>query len=383
MNKDFPGILMLTPFFSPNVGGVETHLDDLVDVLNERGFPVYVQTYSPITTPGVIWAKDEKRGKNVQIRRYKWFGENLFHTLEKYPILDFLYLTPYLFLRVFWFMLSNNKKIKIIHAHGFNAAYIGKHLSRIFNKKLIVSVHAIYKIDPLSKTASRISKILNSASGISTLSKASYDQLISYKISPKKLFLHRNWTDLDRFKPIENKKKLKKQFNIPERFSVILVARLTSIKGVKEFIAVAKNLSEINFLIVGHGPLEDFVIKESSVVENLFYFGKIKYSDLYLYYNLADILCIPSQYEEGYGRVATEAVACGTPVIGSNRGGIPEALDKTVSILTEPTVDNLTITIKNIKNNPKKFLEMKLNCRKYALKNYSSANADLIIKHYG
>lgn len=47
--------------------------------------------------------------------------------------------------------------------------------------------------------------------------------------------------------------------------------------------------------------------------------------DLVLLYNLADLFLFPSWYE-GFGLPAIEAMACGTPVIGSNRGAIPEIL---------------------------------------------------------
>jgi glycosyltransferase involved in cell wall biosynthesis len=112
-------ILLLTPFFHPNIGGVETHLSDLVSKLAQLNYQIFVQTYSPITTPGVKWKKYEKN-KNIHIRRYYWFGKQLFHRIEKYPFFDFLYLTPYLLIRSFLWMLKNHKKIDTIHSHGFN-----------------------------------------------------------------------------------------------------------------------------------------------------------------------------------------------------------------------------------------------------------------------
>ena len=42
MFKNKKGILLLTPFFSPNIGGVETHLDDLVKALDKRGYIVLI-----------------------------------------------------------------------------------------------------------------------------------------------------------------------------------------------------------------------------------------------------------------------------------------------------------------------------------------------------
>ena len=61
------GILILCPFFSPNIGGVETHLDDLVTKLDQLKYNVFVQSHSPITTPNVAWLKNEKRGQNINI----------------------------------------------------------------------------------------------------------------------------------------------------------------------------------------------------------------------------------------------------------------------------------------------------------------------------
>ena len=375
------GVLIIVPTYSPNVGGVETHLGDLVRELDSNDYRVYVHTYSPITTPGVNWEPREYFN-NVEIRRHAWFGKNLLHKIEKKPVLVFLYIVPYLLIRVFLFMILNHRKIDIIHAHGFNAAFIGKFLKKIFRKKLFVSVHAIYELNPKCNTALFIRNILMSADGLSALSKASYDELVSFGIPPKKLRIHENWTDLERFRPIPNKSELKRRFNLPDRFSVICIARLTAIKGIKEFVSVAKKIPEISFIIVGNGPLENFVIRESQKIKNLYFMGSVDYSDLHLYYNLGDIFCIPSQYEEGYGRVAMEALACGSPVVGSNKGGIPEVVAQNVGILVDPSVENLTEAVSRLYKDRKLFQKLKQNCRSYAEKNFSSRNAEIILKGY-
>ena len=244
------GILVIVPTYSPNIGGVESHLGDLVKELGRRDYKVYVHTYSPITTPGVKWLPLE-RFNNTEIRRYRWFGKNLLHKIEKIPLLDFLYITPYLFIRVFVFMFFNNKKINVIHAHGFNAALIGMILKKIFRKRLFLSVHAIYEICPKSKTANITKKILLSADGISTLSKASLNELVSFGIPRENVCIHRNWADLKRFQPIENKKDLRKEFGVPDNFSVVCIARLTEIKGVREYVEVAKKIPQITFSYLG------------------------------------------------------------------------------------------------------------------------------------
>ena len=62
MTNNKKGILILTPFFSPNIGGVESHLDDLVTALDQQGYLVFVQTYSPLTTEKTLSKKEEYIG---------------------------------------------------------------------------------------------------------------------------------------------------------------------------------------------------------------------------------------------------------------------------------------------------------------------------------
>ena len=147
-------------------------------------------------------------------------------------------------------------------------------------------------------------------------------------------------------------------------------------------VAVATSLSDINFIFIGEGPLSNFLKEESKNKKNIIFLGKVGNKELPKYYNTADIFCIPSQYEEGFGRVVAEAVACGLPVIGSNKGGISEALDNSVSMLMEPSVKNLENQILELYNNKQLYNNLKGNCRVYAERNFSENNALVIINSY-
>src|SRR3972149_1570023 len=144
MDRRLLRILMVTPFFSPNIGGVETHLDDLCAYLRRRGHEISVITYQPLTTR--VKAPKNEREQNFEIRRINCFGYNLFNQLEKYPLFEFIYLTPLLLLHSLLFLLWNGKKIDVIHVHGLNAAFIAKVLARLFAKRSVVSIHAIYEL---------------------------------------------------------------------------------------------------------------------------------------------------------------------------------------------------------------------------------------------
>jgi len=376
-----PGVLILSPFFTPNLGGVESHLDDLVSALDKREYKVFVQTYSPITTSNVVWEPIEKQGGSIEITRYAWVGKNVFHQLENYPFLDFLYLTPYLLFRVFLFMFSRGREIDIIHAQGLNAGLVGVILKTIFNKKLVISLHAVYELSGKSLTSKAIAWIVNKADKVLWLSKVIREQISSLGISQEKLEKYKYWVDIDRFSPKDSKETRKKK-GINEQFTVLFVGRLIQKKGAKLLVDIAKELSQVQFVLIGSGPEEQYLEKSSKQNKNIQFLGKIKNSELHEFYNSADIFCFPSLYDEGFGRVGMEAVSCGLPVVGSNLGGISEALDDTVSVLVNPTHKNLKIAILELYENPDAIKTLKKSCRDYAMKNFSINNLKLITKHY-
>lgn len=378
--KDKESLLIICPFFTPNIGGVETHLDDLCEYLRTNGRKVYVLAYQPITTKARGAAFEKK--DNLEIRRFSWFGLNLFHKLERYPLLDFLYLTPWLFLRSFIFMLQNHAKIGIIHAHGFNASCIAKILAKIFSKRFIVSIHAIYGINTESLTAVFIRLILNSAGKILTLSKKSREELIKLRISESKINVYTYWVNQQIFKPMD-KIEAKKGLGWNGKFVVLFVGRFIKIKGTDILLDIARQIrNEIYFAFIGDGPMSEDIKKSSKSMPNVIFVEKVDNQGLPRYYNASDIFIIPSLYEEGFGRVILEAVSCGLPVIGANKGGIPEALDSSVSVLVEPTLKNLKIAIEDLYTNKEKYNYLAGNCRPYALKHFSDYNAKTIVDSY-
>ena len=144
MKKGLASILILSPFFRPNIGGVETYLNDLCEYLRRENYTVFVITYQPLTSRARGLKVEKEDG--LEIRRILWLGHNWFHKLEPYPVLEFLYLTPCLFVYTFFFLLKNHRKIDVIHAQGLNAAFIARFLARVFKKWSVISTCAVYNL---------------------------------------------------------------------------------------------------------------------------------------------------------------------------------------------------------------------------------------------
>ena len=375
------GVLILTPFYEPNLGGVETHLKDLTEYLiKKEKYKVYVLTYQPNNTKAK-GAYFEKR-KNIIVIRIPWIGFSLFHKLEKYPLLEFLYVTPWLFVWTLVFLLFKSRDVDLIHAQGFNASFITRLMVKFYNKRFIVSTHAIYEMDQNSLMAKMVKWTLKRADMILALSDASKKELVKIGINENKIDRFTYWVNQSIFKPM-NKENAKINIGLQKNFIVLYVGRFVDIKGIDILLDVAKIIREdLFFVYVGDGPLAITIREVSRKYSNVVLIGKVANHKLPVYYSAADILCVPSKYEEGFGRIIIEAISCGTPVIASNRGGIPEAIDTSVGMLVEPTTEDFYKAILYLFKNPEILESKRRLCRHYALKRFGSSNAEKILNSY-
>ena len=180
---------------------------------------------------------------------------------------------------------------------------------------------------------------------------------------------------------------LKERHNIKEKEIVLLYAgRLLPEKGVKELILAFKKMKNKNnckLLIIGSafsGNNEEtkYVkeIKELSKKENIIFTGYVKNSELYKYYQLANLAVFPSTGQEGLGLVVIEAMCSNLPTIITNSGGMPELVsDETTKIveLDSNLINNLASQMELLTLNE----EMRLKMGKKAFekaKNYTSEN---------
>lgn len=381
MKKKKRGVLILSPFFYPNVGGVETHLIDLCRGLRKRNYFVYVLTYQPIAVS--IKGQRVEKERNLYIRRLWWPGFNLFHKLESWPpFFNFVYLTPGLFFLSFFFLLNNQKKIDVIHGHGIVGSFIAVVLKRIFKIPVVVGTHAIYSFKPKSVFARAVKEIFNSTDKVLALAEKSRKELLKIGVSKEKLGRYTYWVNQKIFEPMD-KKRARKKLAMNNTFTVLFVGRLMEIKGVRTILQVAKEVeNKINFIFIGAGPLE----KESKLAakkhKNIIFCGRVDNQRLPIYFNAADIFVIPSKYPEGFARVVLEALSCGLPVFASNMGVIPEEINQQVGVLMRPTARNFKQKILWAYKNPGRLRKMSKAAVIFARKNYSEKNIEAITRAY-
>jgi glycosyltransferase involved in cell wall biosynthesis len=79
--------------------------------------------------------------------------------------------------------------------------------------------------------------------------------------------------------------------------------------------------------------------------------GFVPQADLVALYNMAEIFVLPSLYE-GFGFPPLEAMACGCPVIASNRGSLPEVVGDAALLIDPTCADSLVAAIRAVESGP-------------------------------
>lgn len=148
---------------------------------------------------------------------------------------------------------------------------------------------------------------------------------------------------------------------------VLYLGRFSFEKGIGTLLEAIDEILDIRFVFAGNGPLEDEVNKRSNIENKGFITG----TDLFSTIAKARFVILPSECYENCPFSVMESQMCGTPVLGSDRGGIPELIqvDKT-GILFEPgNVESLKNGITKLWKDKALTDEMSDNCRNVSFMN--------------
>lgn len=112
----------------------------------------------------------------------------------------------------------------------------------------------------------------------------------------------------------------------------LYIGKLSSDKGVKTLIKAFEMLLQKNvtvrLLICGKGPLKEWIKEKVMYEHRIDYKGQLEPSKLVDIYDEADVLVVPSEWKEPFGRVVIEGMLHGCAVIGADSGGIPEIINR-------------------------------------------------------
>ena len=223
----------------------------------------------------------------------------------------------------------------------------------------------------------------NNAKKIITISRQVYnDTLELYDLPEEKLVLNPNGFDSELFKVKQiNKEDLYLKFGLgnPEKL-VSFVGKFTDFKGIDVLINAARIVTDkipgVKFALAGDGGLRAQMesLAKALLLDNIYFLGQQDQNSVADLYNLADVSVVPSRIEP-FGLVAIESLACGTPVVATNAGGLPDFINDKVGQLVKME-DHIALSdalIEELENNTK--LSKGIYAAEYALENYSWAKS--------
>ncbi len=188
--------------------------------------------------------------------------------------------------------------------------------------------------------------------------------------------------DTEHFRPVERRELQRQKLGVaPDEALLLTVRNLEPRMGLGNLLEamphILRSEPKAICMIGGSGPLEVALRQKATELglgDRVRFTGFIPEADLPGYYSAADLFVLPTSALEGFGLVTVEALACGTPVVGTPIGGTPEILrgldPKLILAGANPSdiADGVLENLTRIRKDPSGWRER---CRRYAVENYS------------
>ncbi len=271
----------------------------------------------------------------------------------------------------------------VVYCNRYHDVFFGYVLSVLRNIPFICHL----RLPPLPKFGRPQSMGLNGAKKLIAISNQTKLDWVNNGFKEEKIDVVYNGINTELYKPCQNYSVVRSEGQIPEDTKVIsYLGRLDREKGIEVLIKAFALLPESNkkLLIAGKpishdSPEAGEKYKQSlkqlatdlGVEDNVNFLGPV--SNTTSVYQLSDLTVLPSLWSEPFGRTIVESMACGTPIVASRTGGIPEILTgEFQSWLCEPgserdLADTLVETLNWRDNDP----DLGKRCREHVLSRFT------------
>jgi glycosyltransferase involved in cell wall biosynthesis len=175
---------------------------------------------------------------------------------------------------------------------------------------------------------------LKRARKVIVLSEYSFREARALGVVEERLHVIRGGSDLQRFHPGAGRHMARTRLGLSEGGPLLLtVRRLVPRMGVESLVRampqVLQQCPGAQLIIGGRGPEHarlQALIRELGLEQRVTLAGFLPDEQLADYYRAADLFVLPTLSLEGFGLVTVDALACGTPVLGTPAGATPEIL---------------------------------------------------------
>ncbi|MBD2326434.1 glycosyltransferase family 1 protein [Alkalinema sp. FACHB-956] len=247
------------------------------------------------------------------------------------------------------FQTKEGTNYPLVHTNYWMSAWVGLQLKQRSNIQLIHTYHSLGSVKyraveqkpAIAETRLQVERaILEDGDCVVSTSPQELEHLRSWVSQDGYIEIIPCGTDIERFHR-QSKADARHQLGFgPQESIVLYVGRFDPRKGIETLVrAFAQSQAQLSpteanqrkLVIVGGSDPHHIdgqercrieqLIQELGIADRTVFAGQIGHDRLPLYYTSADVCVIPSHYEP-FGLVAVEAMACGTPVVASDVGGL-------------------------------------------------------------
>lgn len=329
------------PLGTRNTGGMSVYVREISRWTALAGHRVDIFTY----TPGAEEPVDLY--PHVRLIHLNHAGQK---DIPKEHLFDH---TPVAARRLEQFARAEQLNYDIIHSHYWLSGVIGAMVQKQWCCPHLIMFHTLGLIKNRTTAGEaepglRIDherRLVDAAQGVVAPTTGERENLIRYYGAlPEKVHTIPCGVNLDRFKPMDQRRARQQLELDADTDLIFFVGRFAPVKGIGLLMqAVAELLPrfpKLRLLLAGgdgpHADTTKALIDQSvamAIDGHVTLAGRIHHDELPRYYSAADLLAQPSTYES-FGLVLLEALACGTPVAATAVGGaasiIKEGLNGTI-----------------------------------------------------
>ena len=232
----------------------------------------------------------------------------------------------------FFYRSIDANNIDLLDFHWvYPDAFAGLKWAKRFNKKIVITIRGNESICYFEKSLRKkmLINTLKSVDHVIAVSTDMKDKVVNeYGIDEAKVTVISNGIDNQKFYVID-KDEARRLCNLElDKKYILSLGRLSHEKGLEYLFKAFSTLNnnDIILVVVGDGPLKGKLKKmahDLNIADSIRFVGSVSHEDTYKWYNAADVYCLPSLWE-GCPNTVIESLACGTPVVTTQVGGIPD-----------------------------------------------------------
>jgi len=329
-------IAMVSDFFYPNMGGVESHIFQVSQCLLERGHRVVVVTH----------AYGDRVGIRFMTNMLKVFYLPIIPFYNKSVLPTIICSLPYLR------HILTTEKVDLVHGHSAfsSLAHEALMVGTLLNLPTVFTDHSLFGFSDASAIVTNTFlkfSLANTSHTICVSHTGKENTVLRGSVMPENVSVIPNAVDSVAFRPPKVAKKNTKGV------TVVLGSRLVYRKGVDLVVDVVPAICRkkfgrgrvrVDFIVAGDGPkriLLEEMIEKHSLQRRVKMLGELQHCEVRDKLLVKGDIFLNTSLTEAFCMAIVEAASCGLSVVSTAVGGIPEVLPEKFLYFVDPSVKSI------------------------------------------